>query len=809
MVAMTASLEDLKEKLPIAYVMEQYGYLPDSATGDRLHYVNPWRDDDRPSLDVFINDKGIQRYGDYATGEQGSVIDIITMATGDGSLVHTMNTARRYYGEYLASDWKQPEGFGDGEKKEALTVAQAQALVQRGDGNLGAHEVVSNLVRDKTGLTLDMLTGWSMTVHEDNLQIPYPDWLAVKYRDADGNKFFAKGSTPGLYYRTGYQRGPVLMVEGESDTWVATHRVGDTYDVRGISGVSTRPEKVASSLAGRDMVIFFDGDDAGRSASVRWAEWCTSHGGHATIVPTPEGQDISDLSEAEFNFLLTQRRAPVTNTSGLMDFGNGYGFEDKKGEPSYVSNWTLKVSTLLRMDDGTTAYEGTFMLSGKPRDTVILSRHDLSGTASLNKWASRYGGSFYGATSVPARLDNLLASESYMAPILPGTATPGLKGSTFAWPHGYIGNTEVRSFEDPSRPMSMADAYDITEANPRHTLETLLCMHTPEVMIPVLSWLAIAPLRSKYKQFPPLFVHGRAGSGKTTIVDKSLDLFSGVKFSSNLTSTTPYGLTRIMGGSNAFPTWFDEYRPSARKDAIQMMDQMLRDSYNKAVSYRGGLGDNLSSLTATTTDNPLVVSGEDFADETSHRDRLIKVFVPMAGKGILPVSKPLAANYLGFLTSTNQYGLTYVDHPPTIVPSTLKGLTDRQAYNIGVLDAGYELLNQYCIALGVSLPAKDWTSLVGEMEEDSKEDQVLDALRLCYESKWNEDEAVFREGKVTYVHSSSVLSLAERLHINLSVSSAKALTTYLKNNYNGELVTYRDPFKQRRLVKLPFDIEKV
>ena len=811
--AMTATIQDLREKLPIAYVMEQYGYLPHGVSGSRIHYVNPWRDDEEASLDVFTNDNGVQRWGDFATSEQGSVIDII-QKEAELTINEALLVARKFYGEYLASDWKGPEGFNEGgQKKKTLTREEMDYLLELGSTALLSSEVVYNLLTEKPALTAPMLEGWGLRVYDNRLLIPYPGEPALKYRFADGEKSFAKGSKPGLYHLPGRiddETKPVLMVEGETDTWVADHRATLSYSVYGVSGVSTRPEKVANTLKGRDMVIFFDGDEAGRAGAVRWSEWCTANGGKASIVPTPDGKDVSDLSEADFWFLVKQRRTPVVNTLGLVNLVTGYGTQDKQGEPAYISNWTLDVTTLLRMEDGTTAYEGTFRLSGHDRETVILTGSDLKSPNALNSWCRRYGGSFSAGPTVPSKLDNLLASESYMAPILPGTATPGLKGSTFAWPHDYIGNTEVRSFENLMLPMSKADAYDIVpNTDPGNTMSRLLHMHTPEVIVPILSWLAMAPLRSKYKQFPPLFVTGKAGSGKTTLVSHAVHLFSGVTFSSNLTSTTQFGLTNIMGGSNAFPTWFDEYRPGARKDTKEMMDQMLRDAYDRASSYRGGMGDNYSALTATTTDNPLIVSGEDFADETSHRDRIIKIFVPNGGKGELPRSRPLAAHYLGFLSSADEYGVTYVDQPPLIIPSTIEGLTDRQAYNIGVLDAGYHLLSKYCQLLGVVLPDADWSLLIKEMEEDSHGDQVLDGVRSCYENKWNEG-AVVRDGDYTLVHSQSVITLCRNMNITLPVGTTNALSRYLIGNYGGTMHTENHPVTgKRRMVKLPFNIEEV
>jgi len=809
--SMEATLEDLRNKLPIAYVLEQYGHLPSGETYGRLHYVNPWRDDENPSLDLFINDKGEQRAGDFADGFQGSVIDVI-QKLDEFTTREAVVRARNLYANFLDSTWEGPTIKGREQEEDGAAQDRFIRVSESGNPKLSASELVNDLLQSKTALTLSALDGWGLTWDEKHgsLYIPYESFNALRIRHMDGTKTFGKGSKPGLYFKNWDDSLPVLLVEGESDTWAAT-AMAPGFHVVGIPGVGSNPDKLGMRLAGREVVIFFDGDKAGRQGAEVWAEWLGAHGSNATIVPTPEGKDICDLTLKEFRFLLTQRSMVVRNTGTLRNLTDGYGYESNQ-ENKYISNWVFYVTRRIKLPDGATAYEGDFALSGRVTARSVVLDLNGMGHSDIHEWAGGHGGSWVGSKEDHRRLAMLLASESYSLPVIPGTNKPGLHMSTFVWPFGNVGPSEVLPFEDPNQSSSLAEFYDIPVVRAHDAMLTmtgLLATYDWEVLCPLLSWLAIAPLRDLYSQFPIMFITGQSGSGKTTLTKAVLTKFSGTTLDTSL-SGTPHSVLAILSGTNAFPVWFDEYRQGSRKDTMATLNQLMRDAYTKSASGRGGMDRNsMSKIMRYTASAPMLITGEDYADEQSHRDRLIKLFLPQDGKRT-PVEgwlKPVTWNYFAWLTGHNKNNRVYTNEPPAITPSKIKGLSDRMAYNIGVLDAGYSMLSDYCLSLGIIIKQKDWTNIIKQMIEDEEGDAVLDVIRAAGELKDGEYSVWYGED-CTYVHSSSLYTLVAR-NPGLGVlpwTSGHTATKALIKQYNGKSVTVIHPqtMIRTRVVKLPF-----
>lgn len=808
-IAMSASLEDLKKNLPIPFVMSHYGHEPSSSGSGRLHYINPFRHDTNPSFDVFRNDEGVQRWGDWAAQAQGSVIDLVVLFEEADEMSEVMSTVRRIYASFLDSDWKWPEDFN--QEREHVEPEEVRRLIAEGDSNLRRYEFIGDMIESKPGLTYEALQGWRLTVRDGKLQIPYPGDVNMKYRHADGSKTSVKGGKSTLYYAEREDNKPLLLVEGESDAWAARRYAGDEYWVVAVPGVGHQPTKIGQDLLEcKEAVIFFDGDEPGRKGAESWELFLNSHDISSSVVPTPKGRDICDLSEEEFWRCMGQARPTVTNLMGLENFGNGYGIV--KGDTRvFLSDWVLEVHVLVETEEGR-IYEGDFRQNHKVvKKGVSLTPTDLSNPNRLHKWARTHGGSFSGAPGTPAKLTNLLDSESNRCWVVSGTSRPGLVGSTFTWPGGHIGVVEVRTvpgdvvYAQPEEFM----IEDVTTQEAAEILEGMLGMYSSEEILPILSWYAIAPLRTKYVQFPVLSVSGTAGAGKTAVVRHVQGAFAGVKFETNLTATTPFGVSGLMGSSNAFPLWFDEYRRGGDANAMERLNQHLRDAYTATPSTRGGMSDEYSKLGRILTDSPLVLSGESYADEQSHRDRLIKVFLDPAHRGELPQTwKSLAKHFLTFLVNGKQYEDSYLESPPEIPYMDIPGLSERQRYNIGVLVAGHRILADYAWSMGITLPKMDLESLIAGMKDETSEDSIMEVLVQVYESQYNDDNnaVVISEGK-TIVHSTSVMEVARKLNLTLPFSSGRHLSEFLKRSYSAYSHT-DNTGKARRTWVLNRDIRK-
>lgn len=804
--SMTASVDELRANLPIPFVLHVYGFQPADESHGRLHYRNPWRDDSTPSLDVFTDDKGVQRVGDFAEGFNGSVLDIIGRQLNTDNFQVISTEARRLYTLFLEEGWDGPTFVGvDTASKEMDPNLVEKILSARIAG--ASNSIVLDLIRDNPGVSHATLVEFSVRSTKGKLAIPYPDGRAIRFRHTEGKTFLA-GSTPGLYHHPDEDLAAannVLLVEGESDTWAAWP-VWDGIVV-GIPGVGHQPGKWMEQFEGKSVLIAFDGDAPGRAGALRWADALAAVNCDVRIVPVPDGRDIANLPRVELERLLTLSRSIVKNNTGMMKTSSGYAVEGRKeGEVRAVSNWTVEPVRILDFADTTPrAFEVQVKVEGDTvaGDNLMLTFEDMGSSKALHRWASQFSGSWWGGTTDHQKLRAVIEEQAAFLPVDTATSKPGLINETFVYPGGTIGDGSTVCVPDAQFPLSDESVYHFDPHTPtRGTLSKLLGMHTPEVMQPLLAWLAAAPLRSRYKQFPPAFVTGRAGSGKTTLVHEAVSIFSGINFVTNLTSTTPYALTLTMGGTNAYVTWFDEYRPGARKSTMEMMNQLLRDAYNGAPSRRGGMGSDKSVVTTIETTNPLLVSGEDFADEQSHRDRLIKIFVPRDGKGELPFwtegDQAFAYDYLLWLTERQDgVGATRIAEPPqpNVTRYQEAGVTERQAYNLAILDVGWRLLRDYAYEReSLTLGKPNWDHLLKVSQDEADSDPILEALLRLYETEGNDRGMWYSPEEDTfYVNAGIVLQELNRLDIPLPFQSSRAMSQYLIHDLGGKSIKRTSP----------------
>ena len=110
--------------------------------------------------------------------------------------------------------------------------------------------------------------------------------------------------------------------------WSGTHASQDYVFLGLPSGAGTQPAKMQSRLARRRVLIAFDGDEAGRDASVRWAKELTL-ANTVEIVPMPEGKDLSSV--ADIPSLLAQARPYEPAMPGLDN--NRYHRTTRDGAP--------------------------------------------------------------------------------------------------------------------------------------------------------------------------------------------------------------------------------------------------------------------------------------------------------------------------------------------------------------------------------------------------------------------------------------------------------------------------------------------
>lgn len=814
-IAAQATPEFFKENLPIPFVLERAGvYL--EGRGDKLSAVCPFHPDSDPSLDVWLED-GFWRFNCFPCGKgSGDVFDLIGRLHQETSFSGQMIEAQAAYAD-LPSDWRPPtltsrvESWDPDAAQRSVSSAQAAA-----SGSPVIAEFLHLYGKGLTALPVeDLIDTWRLgaDVSTGEVVIPYysrsGSLVAYKHRTSQTKALSHPGSRlrDVLYgeWRDTRPDMPVILCEGESDAWAAQEAVGDSAVVLSLAcGAGQIPR--TEGLEGRTVRLAFDGDAAGRSATSKWFAALEAAGCLVSFVPVPEGSDLASLPAEDLPALLASARRMLPPPEGLREQGDTY-VRPGKDTNTMLTNWRFEPVTELRTAQGQTAYEGVLHPFGR---RVTLSSHDLGTKARIVQWSSKYGVSWFGSDRDAQMLLGLLQHKGLFLPTGELVSVAGLNSRAFIWPGGHAGRTSA-VYEPPQFNIHLEHRLSLDQAPwTAAQIPMLRSLHRPEVMDPILGWLAAAPLRSLLPSFPTLAVTGSSGSGKTTLLSTVVQAFSGADISTNLTSTTKHALASFIASTNCFPVWFDEYRPGARKDTQLALEQLLRDAYTGQISAKGGLGEHWSEISAMNTDAPIIVSGEDAFTETSHTERMVNLALPSRGKNpeaLLAVSEwgrtglPLA--YLEWLAAQLSQDALY------LVPQATgpEDLPPRSRDNLGTVTFGWELLNAFCRTHNVSLPSAPVLDLViSTAEESSDHNPIRDALRWAMEepeasgflrvSEGNDEVFVRVQNFVNYIQRTGAFQLPGK---------ATAVSRYLLDLPGAHKATHSFHQKPLSCVAIPYD----
>ena len=155
----------------------------------------------------------------------------------------------------------------------------------------------------------------------------------------------------------------------------------------------------------------------------------------------------------------------------------------------------------------------------------------------------------------------------------------------------------------------------------------ILTYNEPQKTISILAWITGCflkeYLRTQGVKFPHLFLIGEAGSGKSTTLERViLPVFSADKVTVS-TQVTPFTLMKEAASSSLIPFALDEFKPSKiDKLKLNALYNHFRDAYDGHEGRRGR-----ADQTVVTYDflAPMVIAGEESAEETAIRERSIEL----------------------------------------------------------------------------------------------------------------------------------------------------------------------------------------
>lgn len=246
----------------------------------------------------------------------------------------------------------------------------------------------------------------------------------------------------------------------------------------------------------------------------------------------------------------------------------------------------------------------------------------------------------------------------------------------------------------------------------------LMSYNEPAKAVSILVWVAGCFIKEHLRQrgvkFPHLFLIGEAGSGKSTTLERVLlPVFSGNRVIA-ATQVTAFTLMKESASSNLIPLALDEFKPSKiERIKLATLYNHFRDSYDGHEGVRGR-----ADLSVVTYDlsAPLIVAGEESADEAAIRERSIELL--FSKKDLKNSEHRMAFNrILSSEEMLSDFGRTLLNTALKISPADVESwytegmdkfnaeLPSRIVSNLACCYAGLRLLEKVCIEYSIAFDA--------------------------------------------------------------------------------------------------------
>jgi len=361
--------------------------------------------------------------------------------------------------------------------------------------------------------------------------------------------------------------------------------------------------------------------------------------------------------------------AMIIRKASFSEEPDGYFVETSKGRKQ-LSTFTLKPKLLLVGIEGEDTIEDTIVCdvvaSNYTWGDVMFPRSAFNDRRSLDKLLLKTAWSWFG------RDDDIRSLLPYLLEQLQEIGLPRTASTSVLGRHG-------KYFVTSDQCLDGKDIYDGTEA-PLVYLKTrkeapqvhyvsevqppdwrnIIYLNDPSVIWPIIGWFTACPYKPILEglniRYPILNLYGTKGSGKTATLRVFQRLMGYTNTRSYNCTTTPFVMLALLGGTNAIPISFSEYRHS-------VADRILRYillAYDTGHDPRG-------RSDQTTIDYPLCapfsVDGEDAVGDPAAKERIVGVRMSpetiAEGTPAYKAFKPFEAQSVEmFAQAYHQYTLT-------------------------------------------------------------------------------------------------------------------------------------------------------
>lgn len=355
----------------------------------------------------------------------------------------------------------------------------------------------------------------------------------------------------------------------------------------------------------------------------------------------PCGDKYRDVEEGGKHYLdhtLEKVRAkPITMIIRKASFSeetDGYFVETSKGRKQ-LSTFTLKPKLLLVGIEGENAIEDTIVCNVTASDytwtDVMFPRSAFNDRRSLDKLLLKTAWSWFG------RDDDIRSLLPYLLEQLQEIGLPRTASTSVLGRHG-------KYFVTSDQCLDGKDVYNGTEA-PLVYLRTrkeapqihyipdipdgyrpdwgcITHLNDPAVIWPIIGWFTACPYKPSLEElnirYPILNLYGTKGSGKTATLRVFQRLMGYTNTRSYNCTTTTFVMLALLGGTNAVPVSFSEYRHS-------VADRILRYillAYDTGHDPRGRSDQSTIDYPLSA---PFSVDGEDAIGDPAAKERIVGV----------------------------------------------------------------------------------------------------------------------------------------------------------------------------------------
>lgn len=324
------------------------------------------------------------------------------------------------------------------------------------------------------------------------------------------------------------------------------------------------------------------------------------------------------------------RRARASPT--IDEREEGYFMDERR-----ISTFTIEPKVLLdgAQFEAEDAIIANVHANGYTWENITFSRGAFTSVARLDKECPIVAWQWLGSDTdirklLPYLLDRL---RTFGLPKVAATPTEGLhfiKGVPY-----FVGDKETLSpdgrwtgYEGPlawlpskKEHPELCLSEEISPRELKRLRDLLPEINEKEVLWPMLGWYAATPfkpwLKTKNVRFPVLNVTGTRGSGKTTLIQRVfMPLFGQTDPKSYDAGTTRFVTLALMGGTNAVPIAFSEFR----YESVEKFLRYILLSYDTGHDPRG-------RSDQTTVDYPLSapysIDGEDLIADPAAQERIV------------------------------------------------------------------------------------------------------------------------------------------------------------------------------------------